>query len=31
VPVVFFDSGLEFPETYRYLEQLRERFCLQLH
>jgi phosphoadenosine phosphosulfate reductase len=31
VPVVFFDSGLEFPETYRYLEVLRERLGLQLH
>ncbi len=31
VPVVFFDSGLEFPETYRYLEQLRTELDLQLH
>lgn len=30
VPVVFFDSGFEFPETYRYLEVLRERLGLQL-
>ena len=31
MPVVFFDPGLEFPETYRYLEVLRERLGLQLH
>lgn len=31
VPVVFFDSGLEFPETYRYLEQLHDQLHLQLH
>ena len=31
VPVVFFDSGLEFPETYRYLQQLRDQLHLQLH
>ena len=31
VAVVFFDSGLEFPETYRYLEQLSDQFGLQLH
>lgn len=31
VPVVFFDSGLEFPETYRYLEQLQDQLRLQLH
>lgn len=31
VPVVFFDSGLEFPETYRYLEQLQTELDLRLH
>ena len=31
VPVVFFDSGLEFPETYRYLERLHDQLHLQLH
>ena len=31
VPVVFFDSGCEFPETYRYLEQLHDQLHLQLH
>lgn len=31
VPVVFFDSGLEFPETYTYLEQLAELWHLNLH
>lgn len=31
VPVVFFDSGLEFPETYAYLEQLHRQLNLQLH
>lgn len=30
VPVVFFDSGLEFPETYRYLEELTRRWRLNL-
>jgi len=30
VPVVFFDSGFEFPETYRYLEQLVDELHLQL-
>ena len=30
VPVVFFDSGCEFPETYRYLEQLHDQLHLQL-
>jgi 3'-phosphoadenosine 5'-phosphosulfate sulfotransferase (PAPS reductase)/FAD synthetase len=28
VPVVFFDSGLQFPETIRYLEDLAERWRL---
>ncbi len=31
IPVVFFDSGLEFPETYTYLEQLAERWQLNFH
>lgn len=31
VPVVFFDSGFEFPETYLYLEQMRDQLHLQLH
>ena len=30
VPVAFFDSGLEFPETYAYLEQLVDRWHLNL-
>lgn len=31
LPVVFFDSGLEFPETYRYLEELQVGWGLDLH
>lgn len=31
VPVVFFDSGLEFPETYAYLEQLTVQWRLNLN
>lgn len=31
VPVVFFDSGLEFPETYAYIEQLTDLWQLNLH
>lgn len=31
VPVVFFDSGFEFPETYAYLEQLQHDLDLRLH
>lgn len=31
VPVAFFDSGLEFPETYQYLEDLADRWRLNLH
>jgi phosphoadenosine phosphosulfate reductase len=31
VPVVFFDSGLEYPETYRYLEQLVDQLHLNFH
>lgn len=30
VPVVFFDSGLEFPETYAYLDQLADHWDLNL-
>lgn len=30
-PVAFFDSGLEFPETYDYLEMLTHRWSLNLH
>ena len=29
-PVVFFDSGLEFPETYSYLAQMAEQWRLNL-
>ena len=31
VPVAFFDSGLEYPDTYRYLDQLQGRWRLNLH
>ncbi|SHQ51590.1 phosphoadenosine phosphosulfate reductase domain-containing protein [Mycobacteroides abscessus] len=31
VPVVFFDSGLQFPETLRYLEDLSEQWQLNFH
>ena len=31
VPVAFFDSGLEFPETYAYLHSIAERWRLHLH
>jgi phosphoadenosine phosphosulfate reductase len=31
VPVVWFDSGLEYPETTRYLEELQKAWNLQLH
>lgn len=31
VPVVFFDSGLEYPETYTYLENLADQWHLDLH
>lgn len=31
LPVVFFDSGLEFPETYTYLSDLADRWRLNLH
>ncbi|MDN5780164.1 MAG: phosphoadenosine phosphosulfate reductase family protein [Humibacillus sp.] len=30
VPVAFFDSGLEFPETYAYLEDLAHQWRLNL-
>lgn len=30
-PVVFFDSGLQFPETLRYLEQIAEAWRLNYH
>ncbi len=31
IPVVFVDTGYLFPETYRFAEELRERFSLNLH
>lgn len=31
VPVAFFDSGLEFPETYTYIAQVADRWRLNLH
>jgi len=31
LPVVFFDSGLEYPETYEYLHRLQNLWNLQLH
>ena len=31
VPVAFFDSGLEFPETYAYIARLARDWNLQLH
>lgn len=30
-PVVFFDSGLEYPETYTYIADLAEAWSLNLH
>lgn len=30
VPVVFFDSGLEFPETYAFIAELAERWNLRI-
>jgi len=30
VPVAFFDSGLEFPETYAYLDKLAQQWRLNL-
>jgi phosphoadenosine phosphosulfate reductase len=31
IPVVFYDSGLQFPETMRYLEELAEAWRLNYH
>jgi len=31
VPVCFFDSGLEFPETLAYVDELTDRWDLNLH
>lgn len=31
IPVVFFDSGLEYPETYDYIGQLADAWNLNLH
>lgn len=31
VPVVWFDSGLEFPDTHTYIAELAERWNLNLH
>ncbi|MBU8820380.1 phosphoadenosine phosphosulfate reductase family protein [Mycolicibacterium goodii] len=31
VPVVFFDSGLQFPETLSYIEELAEVWRLNMH
>ena len=31
IPVVFFDSGLQFPETMQYLEDLAEQWRLNYH
>lgn len=31
VPVAFFDSGFEYPETYAYLQQLTAAWSLNLH
>ena len=31
VPVCFFDSGLEFPETLTYIDELTNRWNLNLH
>ncbi len=31
LPVVFFDSGLEYPETYEYLHHMQDHWDLQLH
>jgi len=31
VPVCFFDSGLEFPETLTYIDELADRWTLNLH
>jgi phosphoadenosine phosphosulfate reductase len=31
VPVCFFDSGLEYPETYTYINDLADKWNLNLH
>jgi phosphoadenosine phosphosulfate reductase len=31
IPVVFVDTGYHFPETYRFAEELTQRFRLNLH
>jgi phosphoadenosine phosphosulfate reductase len=31
IPVVCVDTGYMFPETYRFMEELRQRFNLNLH
>lgn len=31
VPVVFFDSGWEYPETYRHIDHLADAWSLNLH
>ena len=31
LPIVFIDTGYHFPETYRFAEELRKRFDLNLH
>ncbi|MFD6065306.1 phosphoadenosine phosphosulfate reductase domain-containing protein [Rhodococcus wratislaviensis] len=31
VPVVFFDSGLDYPEIYDYLTELAQTWRLDLH
>ena len=30
IPVIFIDTGFHFPETYRYLESLRERIAAEI-
>lgn len=30
VPIVFFDSGLEYPETYRYIADIAQRWRLNM-
>lgn len=31
IPVIFVDTGYHFPETYRFVDQLVDRFRLNLH
>ncbi|HEY2347318.1 MAG TPA: phosphoadenylyl-sulfate reductase [Xanthomonadaceae bacterium] len=31
IPVILIDTGYLFPETYRFVEELRERLALNLH